>query len=284
MRGLRHDVPRHAAAAAGPSTGQVRCGRCMTVFDGLGRSLRCPSRCPRRRRGSGSEVAGFELEPVEPAAATAAPQPAPVRVAETARGEKGLRPGAGAALARRRAVSRALAGAARPTVGGGGGTAGVRARGAGGLLLPLRPRRAVSRAEALSRAVVRRAALQGPAAAAPPTDRDRGVRPAGERPGAAGAHPADRDAAQPRRPRSRAIRRSTSCSPTPRSTRWRGASSCRRITSSAARTSRRACRPTRKSPIRLDLDTGDLNPAGFRLDLLPARPRSQPPGRQGQET
>jgi hypothetical protein len=24
--------------------------------------------------------------------------------------------------------------------------------------------------------------------------------------------------------------------------------------------------------VRLDLDTGDLNPAGFRLDLLPAPP------------
>lgn len=71
--------------------GQVRCGRCMTVFDGLVALAALPEPMPEGA-GSGSEAGGFRLEPVEPAKATAAPQPPPVRVADDALGEKGYGP------------------------------------------------------------------------------------------------------------------------------------------------------------------------------------------------
>ena len=71
--------------------GQVRCGRCMTVFDGLVALAALPEPVPEAA-GSGNEAGGFRLEPVEPAKATAAPQPPPVRVAETLHGEKGYGP------------------------------------------------------------------------------------------------------------------------------------------------------------------------------------------------
>ena len=71
--------------------GQVRCGRCMTVFDGLVALAALPEPVPEAA-GSGSEAGGFRLEPVEPAKAAAAPQPPPERVAEDAHGEKGYGP------------------------------------------------------------------------------------------------------------------------------------------------------------------------------------------------
>jgi predicted Zn finger-like uncharacterized protein len=71
--------------------GKVRCGRCMTVFDGLVALAALPEPVPEAA-GSGSEAGGFRLEPVEPEKATAAPQPPPVRVAEDAHGEKGYGP------------------------------------------------------------------------------------------------------------------------------------------------------------------------------------------------
>jgi len=72
--------------------GQVRCGRCMTVFDGLVALAALPELVPEAAVRSGSEAGGFRLEPVDPAKATAAPQPPPVRVAETVRSEKGYGP------------------------------------------------------------------------------------------------------------------------------------------------------------------------------------------------
>src|SRR3990170_7314175 len=72
--------------------GQVRCGRCMTVFDGLVALAALPEPVPEAAVRSGSEAGGFRLEPVEPANATAALQPPPVRVAETVHGEKGYGP------------------------------------------------------------------------------------------------------------------------------------------------------------------------------------------------
>jgi len=71
--------------------GQVRCGRCMTVFDGLVALAALPEPVPEAA-GSGNEAGGFRLEPVEPAKVTAAPQPPPVRVTETVHGEKGYGP------------------------------------------------------------------------------------------------------------------------------------------------------------------------------------------------
>jgi predicted Zn finger-like uncharacterized protein len=70
--------------------GQVRCGRCMTVFDGLVALSALPEAAPEAAARSESEVGGFKLEPVEPATATA--QSPPVRVAGTAHGEKGYGP------------------------------------------------------------------------------------------------------------------------------------------------------------------------------------------------
>jgi predicted Zn finger-like uncharacterized protein len=64
--------------------GQVRCGSCMTVFDGL-RALAALQE-PAPAAISGSEAGGFRLEPVEPAKAAATQQPAPARAAETGAG------------------------------------------------------------------------------------------------------------------------------------------------------------------------------------------------------
>jgi predicted Zn finger-like uncharacterized protein len=72
--------------------GQVRCGRCMTVFDGLVALSALPEAAPEAAARSESEVGGFKLEPVEPATATATAQSPPVRVAGTAHGEKGYGP------------------------------------------------------------------------------------------------------------------------------------------------------------------------------------------------
>jgi predicted Zn finger-like uncharacterized protein len=67
--------------------GQVRCGRCMAVFDGLVALAALPEPAPEAAK-SGSEVAGFKLEPVEPEKAAAAPQPLPARATEAPPGEK----------------------------------------------------------------------------------------------------------------------------------------------------------------------------------------------------
>lgn len=72
--------------------GQVRCGHCMTVFDGVVALAALPEPAPEAAARSGSEVGGFKLEPVEPANATAAPQPPAARAAETAHGEKDYGP------------------------------------------------------------------------------------------------------------------------------------------------------------------------------------------------
>ncbi|HEX9684275.1 MAG TPA: DUF3426 domain-containing protein [Burkholderiales bacterium] len=64
--------------------GQVRCGSCMTVFDGL-RALAALQE-PAPAAISGNEAGGFRLEPVEPAKAAATQQPAPARAAETGAG------------------------------------------------------------------------------------------------------------------------------------------------------------------------------------------------------
>jgi len=72
--------------------GQVRCGRCMTVFDGLVALAALPEPAPEAAARSGSEVGGFKLEPVEPAKATAAPQPPAARAAETVGGEQDYGP------------------------------------------------------------------------------------------------------------------------------------------------------------------------------------------------
>jgi predicted Zn finger-like uncharacterized protein len=72
--------------------GQVRCGRCMTVFDGLVALAALTEPVGEAAARSGTEVGGFKLEPVEPAPATAAPQPAAVRAAETVHGEKDYGP------------------------------------------------------------------------------------------------------------------------------------------------------------------------------------------------
>ena len=64
--------------------GQVRCGYCMTVFDGLKALVTLPDAAqesPLRDAGAGAP-AGFDLEPVEPATAPA--QPAAPRALETA--------------------------------------------------------------------------------------------------------------------------------------------------------------------------------------------------------
>ena len=71
--------------------GQVRCGRCMTVFDGLVALAALPEPAPEAAARGGSEVGGFKLEPVEPAKA-AAPQPPAARAAEAGQGEKDYGP------------------------------------------------------------------------------------------------------------------------------------------------------------------------------------------------
>lgn len=55
--------------------GRVRCGTCMTVFDGLKELVTlepAPETPPQAAAGAG-DIAGFELEPVVPAAITTAP-------------------------------------------------------------------------------------------------------------------------------------------------------------------------------------------------------------------
>ena len=64
--------------------GQVRCGRCMTVFDGL-RALAALQE-PAAPAGGGNEAGAFRLEPVEPAQAAATQQPAPARAADVGAG------------------------------------------------------------------------------------------------------------------------------------------------------------------------------------------------------
>lgn len=51
--------------------GKVRCGRCMAVFDGL----KALVASPEPAAGSAGEAAGFRLEPVDPAQAAAVAQP-----------------------------------------------------------------------------------------------------------------------------------------------------------------------------------------------------------------
>ncbi|HEX9672485.1 MAG TPA: zinc-ribbon and DUF3426 domain-containing protein [Burkholderiales bacterium] len=61
--------------------GQVRCGRCMTVFDGLRALAALSETAPDAAAGNVGEAGAFRLEPVEPAQ-TAAPQGAPARAPE----------------------------------------------------------------------------------------------------------------------------------------------------------------------------------------------------------
>lgn len=63
--------------------GQVRCGRCMAVFDGLTALVASPEPAQETAEGSAGEGAGFRLESVEPAQAEAAAQPPAARAAET---------------------------------------------------------------------------------------------------------------------------------------------------------------------------------------------------------
>ena len=72
--------------------GQVRCGRCMTVFDGLVALTALPEPVPEAAARDGSEVGAFKLEPVEPARSTAAPQPPAGRAAEAGQLEKDYGP------------------------------------------------------------------------------------------------------------------------------------------------------------------------------------------------
>ena len=64
--------------------GQVRCGRCMAVFDGLQALAELPEPAP-----AAADARAFQLEPVEPAQA---PPPVQVRAAEAAQGEKDYGP------------------------------------------------------------------------------------------------------------------------------------------------------------------------------------------------
>src|SRR4029078_10363850 len=64
--------------------GKVRCGNCMTVFDGLQALVTLPEAVPEPKPVQNAAAPGaatFDLEAVEPAAV---PQPAPVRPAEPA--------------------------------------------------------------------------------------------------------------------------------------------------------------------------------------------------------
>jgi predicted Zn finger-like uncharacterized protein len=67
--------------------GQVRCGRCATVFDGLVALAALPELVPEMAARSGSDVGVFKLEPVESAKALAASQPPAARAAENVHGE-----------------------------------------------------------------------------------------------------------------------------------------------------------------------------------------------------
>jgi len=64
----------------------------MAVFDGLVALAALPESAPEAAARGGSEVGEFKLEPVDPATASAAPQPPAVRVAENGRGEKSSGP------------------------------------------------------------------------------------------------------------------------------------------------------------------------------------------------
>jgi predicted Zn finger-like uncharacterized protein len=68
--------------------GQVRCGRCLTVFDGLKALNVLPEAAPQAAASGGGEAGAFRLEPVEPAKMAPGPQPAPPHGPETAAKEK----------------------------------------------------------------------------------------------------------------------------------------------------------------------------------------------------
>lgn len=72
--------------------GQVRCGRCATVFDGLRALAALPETAPDAAEGRAGEAGAFRLEPVEPAQMAAAPQGAPARAPEAAGGGKDYGP------------------------------------------------------------------------------------------------------------------------------------------------------------------------------------------------
>ena len=74
--------------------GQVRCGRCMTVFDGLQALVALPEPPPAPgATGVGrGEGPGFELEAVRPEAAAPASQPPAARATDAARGEQDYGP------------------------------------------------------------------------------------------------------------------------------------------------------------------------------------------------
>jgi len=72
--------------------GKVRCGTCMTVFDGLQALVTLPDSEPESRpQGAAAGVAGFVLEPVVPTAD--APVAATARVPEPAHEEQDYGPG-----------------------------------------------------------------------------------------------------------------------------------------------------------------------------------------------
>lgn len=70
--------------------GQVRCGQCLAVFDGLKALITLPEPAPEAaaRSGGAGEASGFELEPVMPAAS----QPATARASEILYEEKDYGP------------------------------------------------------------------------------------------------------------------------------------------------------------------------------------------------
>jgi len=68
--------------------GQVRCGRCMTVFNGLGALAALPEPAPDAAARSTGEAGAFRLEPVEPATMGATPPPAPARAPAAVTGAK----------------------------------------------------------------------------------------------------------------------------------------------------------------------------------------------------
>jgi len=63
--------------------GKVRCGRCMAIFDGLKSLVALPEPEQETAAGGAAEGAGFRLQPVEPAHAEAATPPPAARAAET---------------------------------------------------------------------------------------------------------------------------------------------------------------------------------------------------------
>jgi len=69
--------------------GQVRCGRCMSVFDGLKALADLPEPAPAAAAVGGSDARGFQLEPVEPAST---PPPVQARAPEAAQGEQDYGP------------------------------------------------------------------------------------------------------------------------------------------------------------------------------------------------